>query len=257
MSDDLKKKAALLRELHHGDAPLVLPNAWDVASARRVEAAGFPVVATSSWAVAESLGYEDDDCMPPADAFAVIGRVARAVDVPVTGDIEAGYRLAPIEIVERLLAAGAVGCNFEDTDHHGDGELIEKEKQVDRIEALRDAADDSGVPIVINARVDVSLEGAPADNRSFTEAVERARAYVAAGADSVYPIRLAEEDLIGEFVERVQAPVNIMFRPDGPSLSRLTELGVARVSLAAGMMRRAYGTLDDALGELRAQWGRG
>ena len=254
---ELKEKAALLRELHHRDAPLVLPNVWDVASARRVEDASFPVVATSSWAVAASLGYDDEDCMPPDEAFGVIGRVAQAVAAPVTGDIEAGYGLDANEIVERLLAAGAVGCNFEDTDHHGGTDLVEIDRQTDRIAAIRRAAEESGVPIVVNARVDVSLEDATPTADGFREAVARARAYLAAGADSVYPIRLADESMIGEFVERVESPVNIMFRPDGLTLGRLAELGVARVSLAAGLMRSAYGALEEALLELRAQWRRG
>ena len=192
--------------------------------------------------------------MRPDEAFGAIGRVARGVDVPVTGDIEAGYRLEPGEIVDRLVSAGAVGCNFEDTDHHGPRDLVEREEQAARIEGLRKAADKIGVPIVINARVDVALDEESPSADLFEEAVARAIAYAGAGADCVYPIRLSDERLIGEFVQRVGMPVNIMLREPGPSLQRLSELGVARVSLAAGMMRRAYGALRSVLEDLRAQW---
>jgi 2-methylisocitrate lyase-like PEP mutase family enzyme len=117
----LAERADALRRLHTGPRPLVLPNAWDVASARMVVTTGFPVVATSSGAIAATLGYEDNDSMPVEEAFGVVARIARSVPVPVTADVEAGYRLSPEELVERLLDAGAVGCNLEDTDHHHTG----------------------------------------------------------------------------------------------------------------------------------------
>ena len=109
--------ADVLRRLHHGPAPLVLPNAWDAASARLVEAAGFPAVATGSAGVAASLGYEDNERAPVEEMLAAAGRICRAVSVPVTVDAEAGYGLPPDELAARLAAAGAAGCNVEDTDH--------------------------------------------------------------------------------------------------------------------------------------------
>jgi 2-methylisocitrate lyase-like PEP mutase family enzyme len=148
----LAERATALRALHSGQRPLVLPNAWDVASARLVVKAGFPVVATSSGAIAATLGHQDDDSMPIGEAFGVVARIARNVPVPVTADLEAGYGVPPAELVNRLLDAGAVGCNLEDTDHHGGGGLIDADAHVERLGAIRQAANDAGVDIVLNAR---------------------------------------------------------------------------------------------------------
>jgi 2-methylisocitrate lyase-like PEP mutase family enzyme len=230
---------------------LVLPNAWDVASARLVVKAGFPVVATSSGAIAATLGYEDDDSMPVNEAFGVIARITRSVSVPVTADVEAGYGLAPEDLVERLLAAGAVGCNLEDTDHHGGGGLVDADENAERLRAVRQAATQAGVEIVLNARVDVlRSEG---DRRElFEEAVRRARLYVQAGADCVFPIRLADDELIGEFVRRVESPVNVV-GAGAPPLARLAELGVARVSFAGFLMNQLYAAHGVKLTEITAE----
>ncbi len=245
-------KALLLRQLHHGPRPLILTNIWDAAGARLVEQAGFPVVATSSGAVAASLGYADNDSMPVDAAFAAVERIATSVDVPVTADLEAGYQLGPAEFVERLRAAGAVGCNLEDSDHHADGELIDKDAHAFRLAAIKETGREAGFDLVINARVDIFMfrEQSP---EALEEAVERATAYAEAGADCVYPIRLTDERLIDEFVKRVQAPVNIWARADAPSLERLAELGVARVSHAGDLMRAAYGNLQEELTAIRGR----
>jgi len=252
VSDDLASKADTLRHLHHGTRPLVLPNAWDVASARLVEGAGFPVVATSSAAVARTLGYEDNDTMPADDAFGAVRRIAAAVVLPVTADLEAGYQLSPDQFAERLVAAGAVGCNLEDTDHHGSGGLVSAEEQAVRLAAVRQAARDRGVDVVLNARVDVFRATESAPSELVADAVRRARLYAEAGADCVYPILLADEAAIAEFVAAVGTPVNVLFRPGAPSITRLAELGVARVSLASGLFRTAQAAVRDALAELAA-----
>jgi 2-methylisocitrate lyase-like PEP mutase family enzyme len=240
-----------LRRLHAGPRPLVLPNAWDVASARLVVKAGFAVVATSSGAVASTLGYEDSDSMPVDEAFGVIARIARNVPVPVTADVEAGYRLSPDDLVERLLGAGAVGCNLEDSDHHGGKGLIGAEEQAEGLQAVRDAATRAGVDVVLNARIDVlRLEGDRYE--LFEEAVRRARLYLGAGADCVFPIRLADDQLIGEFVRRVGGPVNIV-AAGAPPLARMAELGVARVSFAGTLMNRLYGVHEVTLSEIAAE----
>lgn len=250
MKANLAQQAELLRSLHHGSQPLILPNAWDVASARAVEAAGFPVVATSSYAVADSLGLEDDDSMPTSMAFGAIGRVATAVSVPVTADIEAGYQLSPAELVAALLGAGAVGCNLEDGDHHGSGVLVPMERQVERLRAIRQASDVAGVPIVINARVDAFIREAGEPDARLDEAIRRGKAYLSAGADCVYPIALRDEDSIRSFVREVGGPVNIWLRPDGPPRETLAELGVKRISLATGLYRRSLAEIERALREL-------
>ena len=185
-TDTSSAAAAALRALHVPGRPLVLPNAWDAGTARLVAEAGFPVVATSSAAVAESLGYADHQEAPAAEMFAAAARVVRAVDVPVTVDAEAGYGLPAAEFAARLARTGAVGCNLEDTDHAAGG-LAPAGRQAEYLAAVRAASPD----LVINARVDVFV-GADDEHAVLGEAVERARAYVAAGADCVYPILLRD-----------------------------------------------------------------
>jgi len=251
MKADLAQQAELLRSLHHASQPLVLPNAWDVATARAVVAAGFPVVASSSHAVAESLGFPDNDTMPPDVAFGAVARIAAAVDVPVTADVEAGYELAAADFIARLLGAGAVGCNLEDSDHHGSGVLVPLERQVERLQAVRQAATAAGVPVVINARVDVFIRNAGEPETRLDEAIRRGKAYLGAGADCLYPIGLTDTATIETLVRELEAPVNIWLRPNGPSRQRLAELGVARISLASGLFRRAMSEVQRALEELR------
>ncbi|WP_433274040.1 isocitrate lyase/PEP mutase family protein [Actinosynnema sp. CS-041913] len=217
------EKAAALRALHVPGDPLVLPNVWDAESAR-VVAGLFPAVATASAAVAPSLGYRDGEEMPADEAFAAVARVARAVDVPVTADVERGYRLPPAEIAARLADAGAVGCNLEDSDP-ATGTMVEQGEQVEFLGAVR-AADPR---LVINARVDVFVHG----SRSFDEAVDRARAYLAAGADCVYPIFL-DGDAVAEFCRAVEGPVNCGVGPGDPTPGELGRRGVARVSFGPG-----------------------
>ncbi|MEV4756109.1 isocitrate lyase/phosphoenolpyruvate mutase family protein [Micromonospora sp. NPDC049559] len=243
-------RAGVLRALHRPGDPLVLPNAWDAGTARAVEAAGFPAVATSSAAVAESLGYADGEATPPGEMLAAVARVARAVAVPVTADLERGYGMAPTELVERLAATGAVGCNLEDSDPRT-GELVDPQEQADFLAAVRAAADDAGVDLVLNARVDVYLAGGTGDpTERLAEAVRRARRYAAAGADCVYPIGATGPDDLRALVRDAGAPVNVLFRPGAPSLPQLAEFGVARVSFGGGLYRAAradHGRMLDAV----------
>lgn len=237
--------AARLRALHVPGTPLLLPNVWDAASARLVEAAGFPVVATGSAAVAESLGHPDQQGAPPGEMFAAAARIAAAVSVPVTVDVEAGYDLPAAELAGRLAEAGAVGCNVEDTDH-GTGELVAASKQAERVAELRAADPD----LVINARVDVFL-GAADQRAVLDDGIERARAYLAAGADCVYPILVRETGVLTAFVEAVRpAAVNALYLPAGPDLDTLGTLGVARISLGAGLWRHTQEFLAKSLRRL-------
>src|SRR5215211_4234343 len=167
--------------------PMILPNAWDAASARAVVAAGFPAVATTSGGVAASLGYEDQEDAPAEDMFAAAARIARAVDVPVTVDAEAGYGFDPERLVEMLRDAGAAGCNLEDTDHRT-GSLVDTDRHGERLAEVRAVAHRSAYPLVVNARVDVFLHGRAVEQASLVdEALARASAYLDAGADCVYP----------------------------------------------------------------------
>lgn len=244
---DLKAHADLLRELHHGKM-LVLPNAWDAPSAELVAEAGFPVVATSSAAVAESLGHEDGEKAPWQAMFAAVARISAAVPVPVTVDAEAGYGLAPDELVARLLEAGAVGCNLEDTDHRAGG-LVDAGAQADRLAQVRAAADAAGVPIVINARIDVFLpsSGIPEPDR-LDEAVRRASLYRDAGVDCVYPIGGSTRANLARLIGA--GPVNGN-TTDELDLAALRSLGVARVSYGPRFYRG--GDLRGALERLVAE----
>ncbi|MEU2062293.1 isocitrate lyase/phosphoenolpyruvate mutase family protein [Streptomyces sp. NPDC013455] len=224
------------RALHHGRAPgdpLILPGPWDAAAARVFVAAGFPALATPSAGVAASLGYEDG-ATPADEMFAAVARITRAVDVPVSADVEGGYGLAPGELVERLLEAGAVGCNLEDSDG---GVLKDPHAHAEYLAEVRSAAADR---LFVNARVDVFLHG----DKDPERAIERAAAYVAAGADCVYPI-LAPADVLPLLRSGIQGPLNALalLEPDGPSPAELGELGASRVTFGPGLQRRAAAAL--------------
>src|ERR687897_2438755 len=194
---DLQSGCELLRSLHRPGEPLLLPNAWDVATARAVAAAGFPVVATTSGGVAEALGYEDHEGAPGVEMLAAAARIQRGVDVPVTVDAEAGYGMEPAELVAALRSAGAAGCNLEGTDHIA-GSLRDPDRHADWLRAVRQAASEDGYGLVINARIDVFLgpflsgAGPGTQEELVPEALRRANAYLEAGVDCVFPITLWE-----------------------------------------------------------------
>ncbi|MFI9007700.1 isocitrate lyase/phosphoenolpyruvate mutase family protein [Actinosynnema sp. NPDC053489] len=223
---DVTEAAKALRALHVPGTPLVVPNAWDVSSARVFAEAGHPVVATTSVAVAAALGFQDGHDMPADVAFDAVRRIAAAVDVPVTTDIERGYDLPPAEIAARLAEAGASGCNLEDSDPRTKA-MIDVAEQADFLAAVRAADAD----VVINARIDEFLNGPG----SFDDAVRRAEAYFEAGADCVFPMRLPG-NRVAEFVEAVgRRPVNVGHGPGAPTPNDLAPLGVARVSFGPGL----------------------
>lgn len=233
-----------LRALHHGREPgdpLVLGAPWDAASARAFVDAGFPALATSSAAVAATLGFEDGEATPPEEMFAAVARIVRAVDVPVSADIENGYGLPPRELAERLLEAGAVGCNLEDS--APGGRLLEPERHADRLAALHEAA---GGRLFVNARVDTYLFG----DRSVSDALSRGRRYLQAGAECVFPI-LAPPDHLPELAAGLAAPLNALAAPDsGPRPHELGERGATRVTFGGTVQAAAAGLLRDLVREL-------
>ncbi|GGL75722.1 carboxyvinyl-carboxyphosphonate phosphorylmutase [Streptomyces fumigatiscleroticus] len=230
-------KAETFRALHRGRAPgdpLVLPGPWDAAAARVFEEAGFPALATPSAGVAASLGYADG-ATPAREMFAAVARIVRAVDVPVSADVEGGYGLPPKELVERLLETGAVGCNLEDS---AGGVLQDPRRHADRLAEVRAAA---GGGLFVNARIDTFLCGV-ADPGA---AVERAALYVAAGADCVYPIG-APAEVLPLLRAGIQGPVNAVAKVgEGPSPAELGELGATRVTFGPGFQRWASAALRD------------
>ncbi|MEU5876414.1 isocitrate lyase/phosphoenolpyruvate mutase family protein [Spirillospora sp. NPDC047279] len=248
----LNERAALLRELHRPGHPLLLPNVWDAGSARVVAEAGYPAIATASAAIAQSLGYEDHHGAPAGEMFAAAGRVIRAVGLPVTVDAEGGYGLPARELVGRLAAIGAVGCNLEDTDHGAPGGgLRPAGEQAGFLAEVRAAAKDAGVDLVINARVDVFAAGGRGPEATAA-AIERGRRYFEAGADCVYPILASAEEDVAALAAGLPGPVNILSLPNGPGLPRLAELGVARVSFGPQPYRWALASLKRGVERIAA-----
>jgi 2-methylisocitrate lyase-like PEP mutase family enzyme len=231
--------AATLRALHVPGAPVVIPNAWDVASARMVEEAGFPAVATSSFATATILGYDDGETVPVDDVLAAAARIARAVSIPVTVDFERGYRLSPAELAERFAATGAVGLNLEDSDP-ATGELVDAGEQAGFLAAVRAAA---GPDLVINARVDTFIRHHGSAENQLRTAIDRATRYLAAGADCVYPIGAGDPDVIQTLVKETPGPVNVSYGQGDRSVAELTALGVARITFGPMLQRHLYSKL--------------
>ncbi len=233
---------------------LVLPNAWDVASARIFEEAGFPAIATTSAGIAFSLGYPDGQRISREEMIARIGRIARAVKVPVTADIEWGYGSTPEEIARttrEVIEAGAVGMNLEDTSGNGDQPLLPLEMALQKIKAVRETAATLRIPLVVNARTDVYLlEGGDPD-ANYVEAVRRLVAFCDAGADCVFAPGLKDAETIGRLVQAVACPLNILAVPGTPSIAELEKLGVARVSVGSGFMRATLGALRAMAEELK------
>jgi 2-methylisocitrate lyase-like PEP mutase family enzyme len=221
-----------------------------------VAAAGFHVIATTSAGVAATLGYEDHQGAPAHEMLAAAARIARGVDVPVTVDAEAGYGMDPADLVAALGSAGAAGCNLEDTDHAA-GRLRDPDRHAEWLRAVREAASEHGYQLVINARVDVFLDGflagaGPGTQEELVpEALRRANAYLEAGVDCVYPIALWETDALRRFILEVRGPVNVIRLPQMPSLAELAALGVARVSWATLLHRDAMARFEDQLTSLQ------
>jgi len=242
-------RAGAFHRLHH-EGVLILPNAWDVASARLVEEAGAAAVATTSAGVSWSLGVADGGHLDGERALEVTARIVGAVDVPVTADIETGYGDSLEQLaatIRAVLAAGAVGVNIEDAAGTG---LRDQADQVERIAAVRAAADVAGSALFINARTDVYLLGLgdPADR--LRAAVRRAEAYVAAGADGVFVPGVVDSSTIGQLAAAAPAPLNVMVAPGAPSVAELAELGVRRVSVGMAIAQAVHALTRRAATEL-------
>ena len=250
-----KEKAIQFRQLHAGPDMLVLPNAWDAASARILEQAGFQAIATTSSGVAASLGYPDGQRISRDMLLDVVERIARVVECPVSVDLEAGYGDAIEEVmktVEAIIWAGAVGINIEDTIKQGQRSLVDIAYQVGLIKAIQEVAASMDMPLVINARTDVYLLPANDEGSRFEQAIERANAYRQAGADCFFPIGVSDAPTITQLVKAIAGPVNIVAGPPAPTLPELARLGVARVTFASGLMRATLGYLRHIASELLA-----
>ena len=241
-SPSQQQRATAFRALHARDAErlLVLPNAWDAMSARLVEEAGAPAIATTSAGIAWALGYPDGQKIPRGTMLAQVALVARTVRVPVTADVESGYGSGTpedaAETARGVIAAGAVGLNLEDAPGRDGAPVADAEIHAERIAAVRAAARMAGVDLFINARTDTYLRKVGDEAARLDETVRRARLYREAGADGIF-VPLAPTDVIGRLAEAIDAPLNVIAGPGSPTVAALRALGVARVSLGPGLAR--------------------
>jgi len=248
------EKAEQLKALHVKGDPLVLYNIWDAGSAAIIAKGGATAIATGSWSVASAQGYADGEAIPLDFLLSIVERIARSVDLPLTVDFEGGYAEDPATIqknVARLIAAGAVGLNFEDQIVGGSA-LHSVAAQAERIKAVRRAADESGVPLVINARTDLFLKerDIAAHGSLIDEALSRQSTYAEAGADCFFVPGLTDKTLITDICTRSDLPVNAMLLGDLKTVEGVTPLGVSRVSFGPGPYRVAGKDLADRFGAI-------
>ena len=251
-----KAKAIQFRQMHTGTQPLVLPNAWDAASASVFFKAGFQAIATTSSGVAAAFGYSDGQHIHPDIMIEVIAHIARTVDCPVTADIEAGFGSSIAEVLQTIRAvitAGAVGINIEDSTKQQESTLVDIAYQVELLKAIQALGASMDVPIVINARTDIFLLRVGDASSQMQQAVQRLNAYREAGADSLFPIGVSDANTIARLVQAVHGPINILASSSTPSIPALAQLGVARVSFGSGPMRAALGRLQRIAQELLSQ----
>lgn len=247
-----KAKAEAFRAMHRGARILLLPNAWDAASARVFAGSGFGAIATTSAGIAFSLGYPDGQRISREEMLGVVRRIAAAVAVPVTADVEAGYGNRPEDAARttrEVAAAGAVGMNLEDASHDPLQPLFDLTLQVERVKAVLEAAQE--VPMVLNARTDVYLLQLETPEKRYDAALRRLAAYRDAGADCVFVPGLGDAATIARLVKDLQCPVNILVGPGFPSVPELHKLGVARVSVGSSAMRATLGLVKRIAEELK------
>lgn len=239
-------------ERHRRPPVLLLPNVWDALSARLFAEAGFEALATTSGGVAWALGYPDGEVAPWPEVLSATERIVRCANVPVTADIETGYGETSAEVgahVAEIIRLGVVGVNLEDGLH---GRLRSTEEMIARLSAARQAATAEGVPIVLNARCDVFHVRQGAENERLAATIERCKAYLAAGADCVYPFGLRDPEAIAALVKAVEGPVNVTGRPAMPNAAALERLGVARITIASAPTVVIMDAIQKLASEFRA-----
>lgn len=229
-----QQRAQRLADLHESGNTIVLPTVWDTFSARVAVAAGFEALTIGSHPVADAIGSSDGENMDLAEYLAVSKRIIDSVDVPVSIDVESGYDLAPAELIERLLEAGAAGANIEDVVHSDNKRFRDRHEHVDYIAAARQAADAAGVAFVINGRTDAVKSGAHVFADPLAEAEARIALMEQAGARAVYPVGLTTAEQVGRLVQAVNVPLNVTAHPvnghGAGHLAALKELGARRVT---------------------------
>ncbi len=241
-----KEKAEVFLKLHSGGRILVLPNAWDVVSARILEDLGYPAIATTSAGVAAVLGYPDGQHVHRDEMLESVQRIARAVHVPLTADMESGYGDSPEEVAETataVLQAGAVGMNLEDVVDEAENSQVELPLQVEKIKAIRGASTSFGVHLVLNARTDIYLNHIGDPETAYERTVARLNAYRHGGADCLFAPGVGDQEIIAKVVAEVDGPLNILISPGCPTLKELQRIGVARATTGSSAMRATLGLL--------------
>ena len=251
---ELRRKAEAFRQMHTAKEILLLPNVWDVASACILAQARFPAIATTSAGVAFALGYPDGEKIPKEEMLAAVARIANAVKIPVTADVESGYGERPEDAswtARAVIEAGAIGMNLEDATHGSARPLLEISHQLEKIRAVRETAAAMNVPLVLNARTDVYLLEVGDPNTRYDETIRRLHAYRDAGADCLFVPGLRDPQTIEPLVSELNFPINILGGPGALSIGELQRLGVARVSLGSGPMRATLGLMSRIADELK------
>ncbi|MFE0203583.1 isocitrate lyase/phosphoenolpyruvate mutase family protein [Streptomyces sp. NPDC058985] len=242
------ERAQLLRQLHAQYQPLVLPTVWDVWSARTAAGAGFPALTIGSHPLAGSRGAEDREGQTFEEVLAAVRPIIAAVDVPVSVDLEAGYGQEPADLIAGLTEVGGVGLNLEDTVHSEGGRVRSTQEHASYIAGLRAAADDAGIPVWVNGRTDLFLHAEDAAG-VLDEAIGRLRALEQAGADSVYPVRIQDDDdLLAAVTGAVSVPVNSTAHPVKHDVERFRRLGVGRITYGPLLQSAMTDAMKDVLG---------
>lgn len=251
---DQANKTEQFRALHVESDPLVLYNIWDAGGAKALAEAGAKAVATGSWSMAAAHGFEDGEDVPLDLVIQLVERIASTVELPLTVDFEGGYAAAPEQVAEnvrRIIQAGAIGVNFEDRIVQGEG-LYTVQDQVERIRAVRQAAEQEGVELFINARTDLFLGINPSTHSAqIGDAIEREAAYKDAGADGFFIPGLTDHSLIQKIVDVVNLPVNVMMMGGLTSIGSVADVGVSRVSFGPGPYFNAMSDLKERFGALK------
>ncbi|RII08663.1 Carboxyvinyl-carboxyphosphonate phosphorylmutase [Streptomyces sp. YIM 130001] len=242
------ERAQRLKQLHADHKPLVLPTVWDVWSARTAAGAGFPALTVGSHPLADSRGADDQEGQTFEEVLGAVRPIVEAVDVPVSVDLEAGYGQQPADLITGLTEVGGVGLNIEDTVHSEGGRVRSTREHADYVAALRAAADDAGIPVWVNGRTDLFAHAEDA-TAVLDEAIERLRALGQAGADSVYPVRIQDnDDLLTAVTDAVSVPVNSTAHPVKHDLERFRRLGVGRITYGPLLQLALTDAMKDMLG---------
>ena len=254
-NEALQRKAKLFRELHFGETLLILPNIWDPLGAAMLEELGYPAIATASASIAYTHGMPDGENLRFSELISLLTKIVLSVNIPVTADIESGYANNKAELQENIrlvIQSGVVGINIEDYDLIN-RKLFPVEVHCKRLKIVRETAESMGIPLFINARTDVYVKGTEwkTNGEKWEEAVKRGKAYLQAGADGFYPITMTDKKEIAELVAEIPGPVNILAHHGTPDIKTLREIGVARLSLGPGFLKKAILAMKQTAIELK------